>query len=726
MGVQPGARGGAPGSNERPLATPTAPLTHGIDLLVTGSDEICSVVAELSSAVRPAVQVHFVEHPEMLEQLAANLATSASQPTAMLAGLAQLDTTSLAWMRRLVASAKLPLIVVVPAHPAQRSALRERAREVGAIDCLLGSELSTPLLEAALTHARTYSLQAGRLLELRDRFSLAIRGARDGMWEWDLARRHVFYSHRWRELLGLRNTDVPPTLQAWLSRVHPQDVDRLRADLEANVSGQVLVHENEHRIRDGDNEWRWVMSRAVVHRNAEGRARRMAGSMTDISAYRQRERAIREHSRKDAVTKLPDRRVFLERGARAVELSRAHDDYMFVVLMVAVDRITQIRDSYGIEAADEVVAVMAQRLRGCLRPEDHLFRFSTSKFAILIEDAEDTSVGTSVANRIHAVVAEPFEVEGVLNFTTVSIGMTSSAHGYERVEDVITNISAATESARDHGHNRHEIYDTNMRAESRMLLALEMAMRQALENDQFELHYQPLVRLTGAGQATELLGFEALLRWEHPERGRISPVEFIPIAENTGLIIPLGRWVMREAIHALQRWRDEFGVDELCVSVNLSPKQVLDPLLLATLDATLAETGLPAGCLKLELTESVMMDRIDEVSALLQSIRSRGIQLWIDDFGTGYSSLGYLHRFPVDGLKIDRSFVNELDGTPESTTMVRTILSLATNLGLDVIAEGIETEIQAEQLLALECMWCQGWLFGKAMEPAQVRELLSG
>ena len=645
-------------------------------------------------------------------------------PEAILAALDQLDTTNLAWMRRLVANTKLPLIVVVPAHSAQRSALRERAQEVGALDCLLRGELSSALLEAALTHARSHNLQHGRLLELRERFSLAIRGSRDGMWEWDLARGRVYYSHRWCELLGLRNTEVAPSIEAWLSRVHPQDVEQLRAELQANVEGQALVHENEHRILDGQKVWRWVMSRAVVHRNAQGRVRRMAGSMTDISAYRQRETAIRERSRKDTVTKLPDRRVFLERGARAVELSRAHDDYMFVVLMVAIDRIAQLRDSYGIEAADDVMAVMAQRLRGCLRPEDHLFRFSTSKFAILIEDVEDPGFGTSVANRIHEVVADPFEVDGAVNITTVSIGMTSSAHGYKRVEEVVTDVSAATDSAREHGHNRHENYDTSMRIESRTLLALEMAMRRALDADQFEVHYQPLVSVLGVDQQKQLRGFEALLRWEHPERGRISPAEFIPIAEDTGLIIPLGRWVIRQAVQALQSWHEEFGNRDLVVSVNLSVKQLVDPLLLETIDSALAQTGLPAACLKLELTESVMIGSVETITQLLQSIRSRGVQLWIDDFGTGYSSLGYLHRFPVDGLKIDRSFVSELDGTPESATMVRTILNLAANLGLDVIAEGIETEVQAAQLRALECGCFQGWLFGKPMDPERVRALL--
>ncbi len=695
------------------------------ELLVSGDDDLSREIANLLVALRPAVHVHYAPP----EQLLTGDVLDAENPEAILVALARLDPTSIEWLRRVIGKARRPLIVVVTADSAERSAMRERAREAGAIDCLLRDELSVPLLEAAMAHARSVNRQTGRLLELRQRYALAIRGSRDGMWEWDLLRDRVYYSQRWCELLGLRTGEVAPTLDGWLSRVHPQDLERLRSELEAVIDGPATLHESEHRLRDGNDEWRWVMTRAVLHRNSSGQTVRMAGSLTDISPFRQRERALREQSRHDSLTKLPDRRVFLERCARAVELSRAHEDYVFVVLLVAVDRLGQTRDSFGIDAADQLFALLAKRVRGCLRPEDHLFRFSTSKFAILLEDVEDPSFGTQVANRIHEAVADPFEFDGISTITTVSIGMTSSAHGYTRVEEVVTDVSAATDSARDHGSNRHEIYDTRMRIESRTLLALEMAMRRAIDESQFELHYQPIVRIDRLSvlrgfTRESLLGFEALLRWQHPERGLVSPAEFIPIAEDTGLIVPIGRWVIREAVRSLHAWHEEFGNRDLAVSVNLSAKQIGDPMLLETLDAVLAETGLPAGCLKLELTESVMLDRIDEVTALLQEFRKRGIRLWIDDFGTGYSSLGYLHRFPVDGLKIDRAFVSRLDGTSRSQTMVRTILDLALNFGLDVVAEGIETDLQAQHLRDLGCLWCQGWLFGKPQPPAQVRALL--
>jgi diguanylate cyclase (GGDEF)-like protein/PAS domain S-box-containing protein len=695
-------------------ATNLHTIQLGSELVVTGED-LSGEVTGLLAAMQPRVSVNYVTREELAEQI-----VDAGAEMIFVA-VAQLDAEALGWLRQIVANLRTPTLVIADGHSSQRSALRRTAQDAGAFDCLLRSELSTPLLEAAVSHARNLAGWDARLSELRERFSLAIRGAKDGMWEWDLARQKVFYSQRWRELLGLDGETIRPTLESWLSRVHPQDVERLRGDLDHQVKGLSSVHENEHRIRDGAGQWRWVLSRAVIHRNASGDVVRMAGSLTDITPYREREQQLRQQSRHDATTNLPDRRVFHEHLARAVELARAHDDFAFVVLLVEIDRLGQIRHGFGVAAADELVAATAKRLRGCLRPEDHLFRFGPEQLAILLEDIDDPSHGTHIADRIHDAVAEPIDVADQTTFTTVSIGMTSSAHGYVRVEELVADLCAAVDTARDRGRNRHEMFDTSMRIESRTLLALEMAMRKALDQDQFDLHYQPIVRL----RDRQVLGFEALMRWVHPERGLVPPSEFIPIAEDTGLIIPLGRWAIREAVRRLHGWQEEFGLrGQLTVSVNLSVKQIGDPLLLETIDSVLAETALDPGCLKLELTESVMIEQADQVTDLLQELRKRGVEVWIDDFGTGFSSLGYLHRFPVDGLKIDRTFVESLDGTAQSATMVRTILGLAENLELDVVAEAIETEQQVAQLLELGCTTCQGWLFGRPVDHRGVATVL--
>ncbi len=721
-------------------ATNLPAVQLGSELVVTG-DDLSGEVMGLLAGMQPRISVNYVARdelfelqqagrpaPELREQLSSRSADASlsrlgaeSGAEMIFAAVDQLDAEALEWLREIVSTMRTPLVAIVDAHPSQRSSLRRIAQDAGACDCLLRSELSTPLLEAAVSHARNLGSYDARLSELRERFSLAIRGSKDGMWEWDLVRQRVFYSQRWRELLALDGETIRPTIDSWLTRVHPQDVERLRADLDSHRKGLTPIHENEHRIRDGAGQWRWVMSRSVVHRNTAGRVVRMAGSLTDITPYRLREQELRHQSRHDASTNLPDRRVFHEQLARAVELARAHDDFTFVVLLVEIDRMGQIRDSFGVSVANELVAAIATRLRGCLRAEDHLFRFGPEQLAILLEDIDDASHGTHIADQIHDVVAEPLELAGQTTFTTVSIGMTSSAHGYTRVEELVADVSAAVDTARDRGRNRYEIYDTSMRIESRTLLALEMAMRKALDNEQFELHYQPIVRLGDR----HVLGFEALMRWMHPERGSVPPSEFIPIAEDTGLIVPLGRWAIREAVRRLHGWQEEFNLrGQLSVSVNLSAKQVGDPLLLETIDSVLAETQIDPSCLKLELTESVLIDQVEQVTELLQELRKREIQVWIDDFGTGFSSLGYLHRFPVDGLKIDRTFIEGLDGTPESATMVRIILGLAENLGLEVVAEGIETEQQAAHLAELGCLMCQGWLFGRAVDHRAVETIL--
>lgn len=698
-------------------------LPLGSELIVTGED-LAGEVAGMLASMQPRVSVNYATREELLELREQSLHSQSAGETSaemIFLALARLDEPAIAWMREIIATMRRPLVVIVEGKAAERSKLRAVAQDAGACDCLLRGELSPPLLESAVSHARNLGSYDARLAELRERFTLAIRGAKDGMWEWDLVRQKVFYSQRWRELLCLDGETIRPSIESWLSRVHPQDLERLRRDLDGHVQGLTPVHENEHRIRDGAGQWRWVLSRSVLHRNASGAVVRIAGSLTDITPYRLREQALREKSRQDAATSLPDRRVFHEHLARAVELARAHEDFTYVVLVVEIDRLSQVRDSFGLAVADELVAATAKRLRGCLRPEDHLFRFGPEQLAILLEDLDDPGHGTHVADRIHDAVASPIELGGQTTFTTVSIGMTSSAHGYTRVEELIADVSAAVDTARDRGRNRHEMYDTSMRIESRTLLALEMAMRKALDREQFELHYQPIVRL----KDRQIIGFEALMRWMHPERGPIPPSEFIPIAEDTGLIIPLGRWAIREAVRRLHGWQEEFGLrNELSVSVNLSAKQVGDPLLLETIDTVLAETQLNPRCLKIELTESVMFEQVGAVAELLEELRKRDVEIWIDDFGTGFSSLGYLHRFPVDGLKIDRTFVEALDGSSQSATMVRTILSLAGNLGLGVIAEAIETEAQADQLAALGCVLVQGWLFGKAVDQRAVRTML--
>ncbi|TPV95861.1 MAG: EAL domain-containing protein [Myxococcales bacterium FL481] len=616
-----------------------------------------------------------------------------------------------------------PLLVLVGAHPErERPQLRRRILALGASECLFTREMTGPLLECVLHQLRQKTVLAREVEDLRERFDLAVHGSNDGIWEWELRSDLAWFSARWLALLGYGPDELGASIDEWFHRVHPRDLSHLRSDLEAHLRGEKPAHEHEHRVRDKAGRYRWVLSRGVVQLDAAGEPRRIAGSLTDISHYRRREQNLRRQSQHDALTELPRRELFLQHLARALELSAEHNDYCFTVLLVELDRFGMIHNSVGHRAADAVLARLARRLEACVRPDDLVARFGTQQFGILLENLDDSTEATKIAGRIHQSIREPFEVGDQTIYSTVSIGMTSSRRAYEHVEDIVTDVITAVGRAKERGHDRHEVFDTQMRIDATALLRLEMALRQAVEQREFVLYYQPIVSLP----ERKLTGFEALIRWRHPRRGIVPPSEFISVAENTGLIVPIGRWALTEAIEQLRNWRVEFDLDtDLSISVNLSSKQTTDPNLAAEIAQSLQSTQLQPGTLKLELTESVLMANPDKGRRLLNELRALGLCVYIDDFGTGYSSLSYLHRLPVDGFKIDKSFVDALDGSPQSETIVRTIMNLAQNLSVDVVAEGIEREAQAEQLRALGCPLAQGFFFSRPLSAAEAYAVLA-
>ncbi len=626
---------------------------------------------------------------------------------------------------RFVRDRRIPLVPILfidpTGRPQTRALRRSQAIHEGAAGYLIDEELTGPLLESAIQASLERVRLRQAVNEVQERFALAVRGSNDGVWEWLLDTGEMHFSRRWRELLGYGVDELSNSADEWFDRVHPADLSGLRADLDTHLAGHKPFHEFEHRLRASDGTFRWVISRGVVQRDGSGKPVRMAGSLTDTSNYRLREQKLLEESRQDPLTNLPRREPFLERLRNAIDLANAYDDYSFTVMMVDVDRFRWLADSIGHRAAETMLTILSRRLVACVRPGDTVSRFGGDKFAILLENVDDVQQGALIAERIRRSVGEPFEVEGQTVYTTVSIGLTTSRRGYQDSEDVINDVGAAANRAKEEGHDRLRIFETKMRDDALSSLRMEVALRQAVERNEFELRYQPIVDLS----TEKLLGFEALVRWRHPRRDLVSPGEFIPIAEQTGLIVPLGRWVIREAARQLAQWKSMLPPGRgLSMSVNLSGRQVADPRLLEEIQSIVEEHALHGGALKLELTESVLVKNADVVQRFITELQKRGVDLWVDDFGTGYSSLSYLHRFPVNGLKIDKAFVDGLDGTDQSAAMVRTILNLAENLGVDAIAEGIEEPVQADQLRQLGCLSGQGYLFSKPIPAQEVKALL--
>ncbi len=426
----------------------------------------------------------------------------------------------------------------------------------------------------------------------------------------------------------------------------------------------------------------------------------------------------------DALTTLPNRTLLTENLRFVIERAKNYEDYQFAVLFLDLDRFKNVNDSLGHSIGDQLLIAMARRLESCIREGDIVARLGGDEFAILLDGIPNANEARNMAGRIQARLASPFNLSGHEVFTTTSIGIALSSTGYDHPENILRDADTAMYRAKAQGKACYEVFDKGMHTHAVYLLQMENDLRRALDREEFRVVYQPIVALENG----QLAGFEALIRWQHPERGFVNPSDFIPLAEDTGLIVPIGLWVLRKACQQLAKWQWQWqsaGNRELFMSVNLSSKQVAQPSLVTEIQDILEETNVEAKDLKLEITESAVMDNAEMSARLLKRLKALGVQLSIDDFGTGYSSLGYLHRFPVNTLKIDRSFVGRIGEAAENIEIVRTIVSLAENIGMEVVAEGVETLSQLTQLRKLNCRYGQGYLFSRPVDAASVTAWIS-
>ncbi len=596
----------------------------------------------------------------------------------------------------------------------------ERAYAVGATNFI-----TKPINWPNLPHQVNYALRLSRafadLKKSEERYALAARGANDGLWDWELEINEIYFSPRWKAILGQQEA-VGTSPEEWFGRLHPDDRSRVEAELKAHLDGVTSHFESEHRIQGADGVHRWVLCRGLALRDARDKPYRMAGSQTDVTARKRAEEQLLHDAFHDALTGLPNRTLFMDRVAHRLQLSDRCTGDLFAVLFMDLDRFKVVNDSLGHVVGDQFLQVVSERLRSCLRVTDTLARMGGDEFTVLMEDVTDVAMITRLVERMQAVLSEPFDLEGQEIVTTASIGIALSTTGYQRAEDMLRDADTAMYRAKSLGKARYEIFDRQMHAQAVTKLKLESELRSAIERHQFRLVYQPIVSLATNG----LVGFEALLRWQHPSRGLLLPEDFLGLAEESGLIVPMGRWVMQEACRQMRDWQDEWPATRgWFMSVNISSREFAQPDFLDLVDSALQGSGLSADSLKIELTERVLIENTDNARALLNQIRERGVQISIDDFGTGYSSFSYLHQYPFDVLKIDRSFVKDLTTGDKTQEIVRAIVTLAHNLGMTVVAEGSEQPQDIPKLRQLACEFGQGHVFARPMEANAIAGLIA-
>jgi len=554
-----------------------------------------------------------------------------------------------------------------------------------------------------------------------DRLTLAAQAANDGLWSWDLRTGEFQVSPRWLSILGLPPPAGALRSDIWLDRVHPDDVVSLKETLDAHLTGQIKPLEHEHRLRHEDGSYRWCVCRGMAAGRHFGRVDRIAGSLTDITEQAAERELARAAGSSDPLTGLNNRTIFMDRLGRALRDFHEHHESRFAVLYLDLDRFKIVNDSLGHLVGDELLIAVSRRLEGCLRPGDALARLGGDEFVILLDRLGDDMQANVVAMRIQDALGAPFSVGGREVFTTVSIGIAFSRPEYVTPDDIMRDADTAMYQAKSRGKARHELFDADMRAKAMDRLGLENDLRHAIADRGLEVHYQPIVSLdTGL-----CAGFESLVRWKR-NGTFMSPGDFVPIAEELGLIDALGEWVLREACQQFAGWRRRHPDAALdCITVNVSARQLMHQGFVRLVEQVVEQTKLKPCELRLEITETALMDNPREAAKVVSGLREFGVKIYLDDFGTGYSSLSHLHKLPVDALKIDRSFVRSLMAH-DRPAIVESILALARTLDTGVVAEGVESEEQAEELARLGCRHAQGYYFSPPLPATDVEELLAG
>jgi diguanylate cyclase (GGDEF)-like protein/PAS domain S-box-containing protein len=554
------------------------------------------------------------------------------------------------------------------------------------------------------------------LRESEERYALALEGASDGVWDWDMRCNEIHYSARWKTMLGWADGDIGKSPDEWFRRIHPEDIGGFRVILNAHLEGASPHFEAEHRIAHKDSTYLWVLTRGIAVRDETGRPYRMAGSQADVTDRRRAQEQLVRDALYDSLTGLSNRTLLMSTLEQALGRAKRSMEETFAVLFLDLDRFKNVNDTSGHLVGDKVLVAVAQRVKACVRPGDTVARIGGDEFVVLLENVTDLPTATMITERIEESLSLPLNVDGQDIFMPASIGIVVASGEYEKPEDVLRDADIAVYRAKALGRGCHVTFDPSMYLSTVALLELEGDLRKAIEREELFLHYQPIVLLETGALAT----VEALVRWQHPERGVVPPGEFIPLAEETGLILQIGEWVLRSVCQQIVTWKGSCASPPPVVAVNISGQQLKQTGFARSVKRILDEFGISPDCVELEITESVLVENLDQANEVLAELKAMGLSLTLDDFGTGYSSLSYLHRFPIQKLKIDKSFVLRMGHDPSSSKIVSAVFQMAKELGLDVVAEGVETKQAASRLKDFGCELAQGFYFAR---PAEAQSL---
>jgi len=577
-------------------------------------------------------------------------------------------------------------------------------------------ELSIAVDMALYKHRMEKSLR-----ESEERYMLAIQGANDGIWDWDLQQNQIYFSRRWKEIIGYHEDETSSSLEDWISKVHPEDRERLQMAFNHHLDGLTEHLECEVRMLHKDGNIRWVLTRGLAVSRTGQRPFRIAGSISDITALKQAQEQLIYDAYHDFLTGIPNRVLFIDRLGQAIERQKRNHMDGLSVLFLDLDDFKVVNDSLGHHVGDQLLVQVARRLQKLIRASDTVARLGGDEFVILLETTKGITFARNVAERIEEELKTPIKIEGHEILVSASIGvvMVSIEH-HRNASDVLRDADIAMYRAKAMGKDRHEVYDLPYNQIAAQRLEIENCLFNALERGEFQLNFQPIYSFPDR----QIVGIESLLRLNPVDGTPIAPSVFIPIAEEIGLIRDIGDWVLLESCQKMSDWHKRYlNKSHLDIHVNISIKQLRASGFVDRLKEILDLTGLKPSRLKLEITENVFTENIEQIAVVLDQLTLLGIQILIDDFGTGYSSLGYIRRFPISTLKLDRTFLFPSKGNRSNEEIIKAILALANQLGLKIVAEGVETEEQADYLDELKCHFGQGFLFSRPLE-SQVLENL--